>query len=333
MVSVQVTGNALGRARGGDEHAFRELVEPYRRELQLHCYRILGSLQDAEDQVQETLLAAWRGLDGFEERASLRAWLYRIATNRCLNALRDRSRRPQEVSRMVEPPKPTRMADPSWLEPYPDVLLEGLADVAPGPDARYETRETVGLAFVAALQQLPARQRAVLILCEVLRWPATEVAELLDTSVASVNSALQRARATLAARETSSRLEPIDAEQKELLAKYVDAFERYDIASLVSLLHHDAVMSMPPYPFWLQGPTEMGEWFLGEGIVCQGGRLLATAANGGAAFGNYHVDPSGGFSPWAIQVIEISDGRIIGHHNFLDTALFEAFGLPAHLDA
>src|SRR5215212_3802990 len=183
-----------------DEAAFRELVDPCRRELQLHCYRILGSLQDAEDQVQETLLSAWRGLDGYEGRASLRAWLYRIATNRCLNALRDRARRPQEVSSMVAPPEPTRRAEPSWLEPYPDHLLEGLADTTPGPDAHYETREAVGLAFLAALQHLPPRQRAALVLRDVLGFHALEVAEMLDSSEASVKGALQRARATVDAR-------------------------------------------------------------------------------------------------------------------------------------
>ncbi|HEY7050260.1 MAG TPA: nuclear transport factor 2 family protein, partial [Jatrophihabitantaceae bacterium] len=171
------------------------------------------------------------------------------------------------------------------------------------------------------------------ILCEVLRWQAAEVAELLDSSVASVNSALQRARATLADRDINRRREPIDAEQKALLAKYVDAFERYDITSLVSLLHEDAIMSMPPFDFWLEGPVEMGKWFLGEGSVCRGARLVATSANGGLAFGSYHVDPNGGHAPWSIQVLEVADGRIIGHHNFLDPALFEVFGLPAHLDA
>ena len=198
-----VSEGALSRARAGDESAFRELVEPYRRELHLHCYRILGSLQDAEDIVQETLLAAWRGLGGFEERASLRAWLYRIATNRCLNALRDRKRRPQEVPSMAEPPRPTRMAEPMWLDPYPDALLEGLADSAPGPEARYETREAVGLAFAAGLQHLPPRQRAALVLREVLGFRTSEVAEMLETSEASVKGALQRARATLDAAPSS----------------------------------------------------------------------------------------------------------------------------------
>jgi RNA polymerase sigma-70 factor, ECF subfamily len=311
-----------------------EDLEQYRRQLIGYCYRMLGSAFEAEDAVQETIMRAWQHSASFEGRAAVKSWLYRIATNVCLDMLRGRQRRAEPMdlggSSRADSFTGATLPENVWVTPIPDARVVP-ADGDPAELAAQ--RDSIRLAFVAALQQLPARQRAVLILCEVLRWQASEVAELLDTSVASVNSALQRARATLAARETSSRLEPIDAEQKELLAKYVDAFERYDITSLVSLLHHDAVMSMPPYPFWLQGPTEMGEWFLGEGIVCKGGRLLATEANGGAAFGNYHVDPNGGFSPWAIQVIEISDGRIIGHHNFLDTALFEAFGLPAHLDA
>src|SRR5262249_38851949 len=217
-----------------------------------------------------------------------------------------------------------------WVTPIPD------ARVVPDdgdPAELAAQRDSIRLAFVAALQDLPAKQRAVLILCEVWRGRAAEAAELLDTSTASVNSALQRARATLAARDTSIRREPIAAEQKALLARYVDAFERYDITSLVSLLHKDAVMSMPPFNFWLEGPTEMGRGLRGEGSVCGGARLLATDANGGLAFGSYHVDPGGGHKPWSIQVLEVSDGRIIGHHNFLDTALFEVFGLPAHLDA
>jgi RNA polymerase sigma-70 factor (ECF subfamily) len=194
---------------------------------------------------------------------------------------------------------------------------------------------TIRLAFVTALQHLPARQRAVLILREVLRWQATEVADLLDTSVASVNSLLQRARATLAACDLDPHTvhpEATDPGQQQLLARYVDAFERYDIPALVALLHEDAVMSMPPYDFWLQGPEQMGRWFLGEGAGCRGSRLVVTAANGGTAFGSYRPDPEGGWSPFALQLLEVSGGRIIGHHNFLDTSLFERFGLPAHLD-
>ncbi len=196
-----------------------------------------------------------------------------------------------------------------------------------------EARESIKLAFVTALQALPPRQRAVLILREVLRWQATEVAELLDTTVASVNSALQRARATLATRNDGAALEPevVSAEQQELLARYVDAFERYDITALVKLLHDDAIMSMPPYDFWLRGPDEMGKWFLGNGIGCKGSRLIPVAANGHAGFGSYKPGPDGGLHPWSIQVIEISGDRIVGHHNFLDTTLFPAFGLPDHL--
>jgi RNA polymerase sigma-70 factor (ECF subfamily) len=221
-------------------------------------------------------------------------------------------------------------AEHAWVTPVPDArVLPGDGD----PAELAVARETVRLAFVAALQYLPARQRAVLILREVLRWQATEVAELLDTSVASVNSALQRARATLAAREVDAYHPPqVAVDQQALLARYVDAFERYDITSLVSLLHDDAVMSMPPYDFWLRGPVEMGRWFLGEGIGCRGSRLVATMANGCAAFGSYRPDGSGGHHPFALQVIEVSGKGIVGHHNFLDTALFAAFGLPTRLE-
>ena len=221
------------------------------------------------------------------------------------------------------------LPESAWIEPIADdrVLPE---DGDPAELAA--ARETIRLAFVTALQLLPARQRAVLILREVLRWQASEVAELLDTTVASVNSALQRARATLAQLQPDDReLGVVDADQQVLIARYVDAFERYDITSLVALLHEDAVMSMPPYNFWLRGPVEMGRWFLGEGAACSGSRLVATSANGCAAFGSYRVDPDGGHAPWALQVIEVSGDRIVGHHNFLDTSLFEAFGLPAHL--
>ena len=218
-----MTTATLARARAGDEQAFRELTDPLRRELHLHCYRMVGSMHDAEDLVQETLLAAWRGLASFEGRASLRGWLYRIATNRCLNALRGRGRRPQEVSRMVEPPEPTRRAEPIWLEPYPDVLFEGIADVAPGPEARYETREAVGLAFVAALQHLTPRQRAALVLRDVLGFRTAEVAEMLDTGEVSVKGALQRARAALRARLPAADRErgprPGSARERQLVAR------------------------------------------------------------------------------------------------------------------
>ena len=308
-------------------------LEQYRRELIAYCYRMLASPFEAEDAVQETFIRAWKGIERFEGRAALRSWLYRIATNVCLDMLssRERRARPMDLGPSREPivENLNSLPEVTWIQPAPDglVLPEGdPADVA-------VARESIRLAFVAALQHLPPRQRAVLLLCEVLRWQASEVAELLETSVASVNSALQRARATLAALDLDATGPPsVDAEQEELLTRYVDAFERYDITSLVALLHDDAVMSMPPYNFWLRGPVEMGRWFLGEGAACSGSRLVATSANGCAAFGSYRVDPDGGHAPWALQVIEVSGDRIVGHHNFLDTTLFAAFGLPAHLD-
>jgi RNA polymerase sigma-70 factor (ECF subfamily) len=308
--------------------------EQHRRELTGYSYRMLGSFSEAEDAVQETMIRAWKNIDGFEGRSSLRSWLYRIATNVCLDQLRGRKRRavamdmgPASRADIAAPPE--TLPHNRWIEPAPDdrVLPEG------DPAEIAEARESIRLAFVAALQHLPAKQRAVLILREVLRWQATEVAELLDTTVQSVNSALQRARATLASRDIEGSVATMDDEQRSLVSRYVDAFERYDIDALVKLLHEDAIMSMPPYPLWLEGPEQMGAWFLGHGIGCQGGRLVATFANGCPAFGSYRVDPSGGWFPWSIQVLELSGDRIIGHHNFLDTeTLFPLFGLPAHLD-
>jgi len=318
-------------------------LERHRRELTAHCYRMLGSGFEAEDAVQETMVRAWRATDSFEGRSAVRSWLYRIATNVCLDMLRSRQRRarPMEMGpvRTADSPIGQTLPEHSWVSPIAD---DRVVPDDGDPAEVAEARDTIRLAFVAALQHLPPRQRAVLILREVLRWQATEVAELLDTSVASVNSALQRARATLANLDlVGSELHPpahtesqaMDDEQKALLARYVDAFERYDIESLVSLLRDDAVMSMPPYDFWLRGPVEMGRFFLGQGHGCRGSRLIPTAANGCAAFGSYKIDPAGGHEPWALQVIEVSGGRIVGHHNFLDTALFGAFGLPDHLDA
>jgi RNA polymerase sigma-70 factor (ECF subfamily) len=314
-----------------------EAFEQYRREMTGYCYRMLGSVFEADDAVQETMVRAWRASDRFEGRSSVRSWLYRIATNVCLDLLRGRQRRALAMdlgpSSNADAFQGETRPEHAWVQPIPDgrVLPE---DADPAELAA--TRDTIRLAFVTALQHLPARQRAVLILREVLRWQATEVAELLDTSVASVNSALQRARATLASRRLDAdtvHASAVDPEQQALLARYVDAFERYDISSLVTLLHDDAIMSMPPYDFWLRGPVEMGRWLLGEGSGCRGSRLVATAANGGIAFGSYRVDPEGGHMPFALQVLEVSGGRIVGHHNFLDTTLFAAFGLPAHLDA
>jgi RNA polymerase sigma-70 factor (ECF subfamily) len=317
-----------------ETHPKPEDLEQYRRELTGYCYRMLGSGFEADDAVQETMVRAWRALDTFEGRSAVRSWVYRIATNVCLDMLRGRQRRarPMEMG-------PSSPADPAHL----GAMLPEHGWVTPIADARVlpedgdpaelaEAKETIRLAFVAALQHLPARQRAVLILREVLRWQATEVAELLETSVASVNSALQRARATLAASDLDTAPPTIDADQQDLLARYVDAFERYDIPQLVSLLHDDAIQSMPPFAMWMQGAADIGRWFLGGGIGCKGSRLIATNANGCSAFGQYRIDPAGGHAPWALQVIEVSGERIAGYHAFLDTNLFAAFGLPAHLD-
>ena len=307
-------------------------LEPYRRQLTGYCYRMLGPSFEAEDAVQETIVRAWQHSDSLQGAGALKSWLYRIATNVCLDMLRGRQRRAQPMdlggSSSADAFDGKVLPENVWVTPIPDYRV--VPDDG-DPAELAAQRETIRLAFVAALQALPARQRAVLILCEVLRWQAGEAAELLDTSVASVNSALLRARATLAARDGGGHHEPLDAEQRALLAKYVTAFERYDINSLVALLHDDVVMSMPPFPFWLSGPVEVGKWFLGEGSVCRGSRLLAVTANGSAAFGSYHLDSAGGHAPWSIQVIEVRSDRIVGHHNFLDTTLFPYFGLPEHL--
>jgi len=310
-----------------------EALDEHRRALTGYCYRMLGSAFEADDAVQETMVRAWKAIDTFEGRSTMRSWLFRIATNVCLDMLRGRQRRARPMdlgpAQTTEAFRGAMLPESAWVQPIPDgrVLPE---DGDPAEVAA--ARESVRLAFVTALQHLPARQRAVLILREVLRWQATEVAELLGTTVASVNSALQRARATLADRDLDEgSAEPIDPAQEALLARYVDAFERYDITALVALLHDDAVMSMPPYDFWLEGAQEMGRWFVGPGSGCEGSRLIATSANGCAAFGSYKPDGEGGHVPFAVQVIEISGDRIVGHHNFLDPALFPLFGLPDHL--
>ncbi|HEY2815378.1 MAG TPA: sigma-70 family RNA polymerase sigma factor [Acidimicrobiales bacterium] len=318
-------------AVSGSAEVVPEDLEPYRRELTGYCYRMLGSVFEADDAVQETMVRAWRAADRFEGRSSLRSWLYRIATNVCLDLLRGRQRRAVAMefgpSSSADSFQGVTRPEHAWITPVPESrVLDDDGDPAEVAAAR----ESIRLAFVTALQHLPPRQRAVLVLREVLRWQATEVAELLDTTVASVNSALQRARATLADLDIGeARVDGVNPEQRELLDQYVDAFERYDIELLVTLLRDDAVMSMPPFDFWLEGPEEMGRWFLGEGKGCRGSHLIATAANGCAAFGSYKPNGNGGYEPFAIQVIEVSDGRIVGHHNFLDTRLFDAFGLPA----
>ncbi|HYX89641.1 MAG TPA: sigma-70 family RNA polymerase sigma factor [Gaiellaceae bacterium] len=318
--------------------AFGEL-EQHRRELTAYCYRMLGTPFEAEDAVQETLLRAWRSLDRFEGRAALRSWLYRIATNVCLDMLKGRERRarPMDLGPAREPIEANLNALPevTWIEPVPDEALVPEGDPAEVAVAR----ETIRLAFVAALQHLPPRQRAVLILCEVLRWKASEVAELLDTSVASVNSALQRARATLEASDVSdSAATPssLDESDRELLARYVEAFERYDMDALTSLIREDARQSMPPYDLWLRGRDDIFAWWLGPGIGCRGSRVIpAPAANGSPAFGQYKPSESGeGYDPWALQVLEVSGGRIVELTFFLDTdTLFALFGLPDRLDS
>jgi RNA polymerase sigma-70 factor, ECF subfamily len=312
---------------------FEQQFEGHRAELRAYCYRMLGSPFEADDAVQETFIRAWRGLEGFEGRASLRSWLYRIATNVSLDLLegRERRARPMDLGPAQEPIESNLNIPPeaTWLEPIP-----GDGD----PAELAVSRETIRLAFVAALQHLPPRQRAVLILCEVLRWKATEVAELLDTSVASVNSALQRARATLdesnlSAVDTSPS---VDGANAELLARYVKAFEEYDLDALTALIQEDATQSMPPFDMWLSGRDDIFAWWFGPGAGCRGSRVIPTiAANGSPAFGQYKPSETGsGFDPWALQVLEISGGRIAELTFFLDTdRLFPLFGLPSRLDA
>jgi RNA polymerase sigma-70 factor (TIGR02960 family) len=324
----------LTRARAGDGDAFRELTDPFRRELQLHCYRILGSIQDAEDMVQETLLATWRGLEQFEGRASVRAWLYRIATNRCLNVLRGRRRRPREVPVMVEPPAPTRLSEPVWLEPYPDVLLDDLVDSAPGPHARYETRETVGLAFVTALQHLPPRQRAVLVLRDALGFSGAEVAGMLDTSEAAVKGALQRARATLDEHVPTGGWEGAPTggsrRERELVGRFAAAYERADVDAVVSLLTDDAWVRMPPQPYEYEGHTAIAA-LLRDRAILRGVplRLVPTRANGQPAFGAYLPDAHAAISrAYALIVLTLEGDRISAMTWFGDLSVFPHFGLP-----
>ncbi len=312
------------------------VLEQHRAELTAYAYRILGSPFEAEDAVQETFLRAWKSYDQFEGRSSLRSWLYRIATNVCLDMLTGKERRARPMD-LVPPqsaatPLPEPLAEGTWIVPVPDVrVMPSGGD----PAELAESRESIRLAFVAALQHLPPKQRAVLILREVLAWQASEVAELLETSVASVNSALQRARATLDATdvEDTDASAPMDAQQRALLARYVEAFEQYDMDALTSLLHEDATWSMPPYDLWLRTHDDVREWCLGTGIGCKDSRLIPTVANGSPAFGQYKPSSEGDLEPWSLQVLEISDGAIAGISFFLDTSrLFPLFGLPPRLD-
>jgi RNA polymerase sigma-70 factor (ECF subfamily) len=336
MTEVATTGEPLRGDLSPGSQELERALDKHRTELVAYSYRMLGSTFEAEDAVQETLLRAWRSFDDFEGRSALRSWLYRIATNVCLDMLNGRQRRARPMdlgpAQSADTPLPAPLPEVTWIEPIPD----GSVMPAGGDPAEIaELRESIRLAFVAALQHLPPQQRAVLILREVLRWKATEVAELLETSVASVNSALQRARASLGSQgvESEGPPQPMDEEQQALLDRYVDAFERYDMDSLTSLLREDATWSMPPFDLWLQTHLDIRKWCFGQGIACKGSRLIPTVANGSPAFGQYKPGPDG-LEPWSLQVLEISDGQITGITFFLDTEkLFPLFGLPPGLES
>jgi RNA polymerase sigma-70 factor (TIGR02960 family) len=340
-VVMAANGQAtLERARAGDEEAFRRLTEPHRRELQLHCYRMVGSVQDAEDMVQETLLAAWRSLEAFEGRASLRAWLYRIATNRCLNALRDRSRRPREVPAMQHEraPEPTGRFEPTWLEPYPDVLLEDIPDRAPGPAARYEARESIGLAFIVALQHLPPAQRAALVLRDVLGFRTAEVAEMLETGEISVKGALQRARAGLESQlpgaDRDRAPQPDSAHERELVGRFADAIQGGDVDDVVALLTDDALLTMPPQSEAYQGHAAIAA-FLRHRAELRGAplRVVPTRANTQPAFGCYVFDAQSAIGhPYrGLLVLTLEGQKVAAITWFGDTSLYARFGLPPTL--
>jgi RNA polymerase sigma-70 factor, ECF subfamily len=329
-----VTGQTLARARAGDEDAFRELTDPYRREIQQHIYRIVGSPQDAEDLLQETLLAAWRGLERFEGRASVRTWLYRIATNRSLDALRASRRRPEEAQRMTEVPEPTRPAEPIWLEPYPDVLLDGVPDDTPGPDARYEAKEATALAFVAGLQHLPPQQRAVLVLRDVLGFRAGEVAEMLESSEPSVNNLLRRARAAFESRLPATGREraplPNSKREREIVGRFADAVEAGDVDGMVVLLTDDAWVTMPPEPYEYQGPSAIRALLVNmevrRGVPL---RLVPTRANTQPAFGCYLPSAQTDIArPYGLFVLTLQGDKISAITRFTDSSVFPLFGLP-----
>ncbi len=333
--------NRLARAQRGDEDAFAQLTAPYRRELQVHCYRIVGSLQDAEDLLQETLLAAWRGLEQFEGRSSLRAWLYTIATNRCLNALRDRWRRPQAAPApdgTIPPAHPSEsVAEIAWLQPYPDALLEGVIDSTPGPAARYEAKEAIALAFVSGLQHLPPRQRAVLVLRDVLGFHAEEVADMLGVSPASVTSALQRARGTMGSRVPPGRDRltlPLSTPHAQLVNRFADAFERDDIDAVVAMLTDDAVVSMPPEPEWHQGRAAVDR-FLRERHLRRRPRrwrLVPTAANAQPAWG-FYLQEGEGWRCGGVFVVGVRTDGIESITRFRGDGLLDRLGLPPRLEA
>jgi RNA polymerase sigma-70 factor (TIGR02960 family) len=331
-----VTDRALTLARTGDGNAFRELTEPYRHELQLHCYRIVGSTQDAEDLVQETFLAAWRGLDQFTEQASIRTWLYRIATNRSIDALRANARRPQRLAPLNDPPTPSRIVEPIWLEPYPDALTEQIADQAPGPGARYEHKESIGLAFVAGLQHLPPQQRAVLVLRDVLCFRASEVAEILGTSQTSVNSLLRRARVSLDSRLPAGRERaplPNSQREREVVGRFTNAIEDGDVDTIVALLIDDSRLTMPPYPFEYAGGEAIGR-FLRERAARRGTamRMVPTRANGQPAFGCYiPVRHTAIARSYGVLVLTLAGSSIAEITFFADSSVFPHFGLPRTL--
>jgi RNA polymerase sigma-70 factor, ECF subfamily len=334
---VTSTDTALERVRAGDDQAFAEFTGPYLAELRLHCYRMLGSVQDAEDTVQETLLAAWRGIGQYEGRASARTWLYRIATNCSLNALRASGRRPRPEP--PEPPfeavTPTRRGEPVWLQPYPDALLDGIPDTVAGPDARYEARETIALAFVAAAQHLPPRQRAVLLLRDALGFPSAEVAGILDTSTTSVNSALQRARATMAAALPAPDREraplPRSARERDLAERFAAAYADDDVDGVVALLADDAWFTMPPATLEYQGPAAIAS-FLAQSSRYRGGQrvlLIPTRANGQPAFGCYVPDEHAGvYHAHGVLVLTMEGDRISAVTRFVDSGLLPHFALP-----
>jgi RNA polymerase sigma-70 factor (TIGR02960 family) len=331
-----VTEGTLARARAGEEEAFRELTEPYGAELLRHCYQILGSVADAEDMLQETLLAAWRGLSNFEGRSSLRSWLHKIAVNGCLNALRDRSRRPREVPLMAEPPEPTRQADPVWVEPYPDVLLDGVPDLTPGPEARYDSKESIELAFVTALQHLPPRQRAALVLRDVLGYRTAEVADMLDGTEASVKGALQRARAELRARLPAGRDRapvPESPLERQLAGRFAAAVEAGDIDAVLTMLTSDAWLTMPPEPWEYQGQAAIAA-FLHHRAAFRGAplRLVPTRANTQPAFGCYLPCPQAPIArPYGMIVLTLRGDQISAITWFSDSSVFPHFGLPRAL--